>query len=104
KFRTAVYRAAEIMTVFAVMTAGTLVTAHLGRPWFAYWLFPYPNQRRLLVNFRSPLMWDVFAVCTYLTVSSIFLVIGIVPDAASLRDASKGLRKRFYSILALSWK
>jgi molybdopterin-containing oxidoreductase family membrane subunit len=104
KFRTAVYRAAEIMTVFAVMTAGLLVLTHMGRPWFAYWLVPYPNQRHLWVNFRSPLLWDVFAISTYLTVSSVFLVIGIVPDAAALRDASAGLRKRFYALLAFGWR
>ena len=104
RFRTAVYRAAEIMTVFAVMTAGLIVITHLGRPWLAYWLFPYPNQRHLWINFRSPLIWDVFAVCTYLTVSSIFLVVGIVPDAASLRDASTGLRRRFYALLAFGWR
>ncbi len=62
RFRTAVYRVAEMMTVFAVLTAGLYPVLHLGRPWFAYWLFPYPNQRHLWVNFRSPLIWDVFAV------------------------------------------
>jgi Ni/Fe-hydrogenase subunit HybB-like protein len=104
RFRTAIYRVAEAMTVFGVMTAGLFPIVHLGRPWFAYWLFPYPNQRHLWVNFRSPLMWDVFAVSTYLIVSSIFLVVGIVPDAAALRDASRGWRRRFYAVFAAGWK
>ena len=104
RFRTAIYRVAEAMTVFGVMTAGLFPIAHLGRPWFAYWLFPYPNERHLWVNFRSPLMWDVFAVSTYLIVSSIFLVVGIVPDAAALRDASRGWRRRFYSVFAAGWR
>ena len=73
-FRRAVYRVAEAMTVFGVLTAGLFPLLHTGRPWFAYWLFPYPNQRQLWPNFRSPLEWDVFAVTTYLTVSSIFFL------------------------------
>ncbi len=104
RFRTAVYRVAEAMTVFGVMTAGLFPVIHLGRPWFAYWLFPYPNQRHLWVNFRSPLMWDVFAVSTYFIVSAIFLVVGIVPDAAALRDASHGWRRRFYAVFAAGWR
>jgi len=95
---------AEMMTVFGVMTAGLFPIVHLGRPWFAYWLFPYPNQRHLWVNFRSPLMWDVFAVSTYLIVSAIFLVVGIVPDAAALRDASRGWRRRLYAVFAAGWR
>ncbi len=104
RFRTAVYRVAEAMTVFGVMTAGLFPMIHLGRPWLAYWLFPYPNQRQLWVNFRSPLMWDVFAVSTYFIVSSIFLVVGIVPDAAALRDTTTGWRRRLYSIFAAGWR
>ncbi len=104
RFRTAIYRVAEAMTVFGVMTAGLFPVVHLGRPWFAYWLFPYPNQRHLWVNFRSPLMWDVFAVSTYFIVSAIFLVVGIVPDAAALRDASAGWRRRFYGFFAAGWR
>ena len=104
RFRTAIYRVAEAMTVFGVMTAGLFPVVHLGRPWFAYWLFPYPNQRHLWVNFRSPLMWDVFAVSTYFIVSAIFLVVGIVPDAAALRDASAGWRRRFYGVFAAGWR
>jgi len=103
RFRTAVYRAAEAMTLFAVITAGLFPIIHLGRAWFFYWLFPYPNQRHLWINFRSPLIWDVFAVSTYLTVSAIFLVVGIVPDAAALRDATKGWRRRFYGVFAFGW-
>ncbi|MFI5166748.1 MAG: NrfD/PsrC family molybdoenzyme membrane anchor subunit [Thermoanaerobaculales bacterium] len=104
RFRTAIYRVAEAMTVFGVMTAGTFPVIHLGRPWFFYWLFPYPNERHLWVNFRSPLMWDVFAVSTYFIVSTIFLVVGIVPDAAALRDASHGWRRRFYGFFAAGWR
>ncbi len=104
RFRTAIYRVAEAMTVFGVMTAGLFPVVHLGRPWFGYWLFPYPNQRHLWVNFRSPLMWDVFAVSTYFIVSAIFLVVGIVPDAAALRDASSGWRRRFYGVFAAGWR
>lgn len=104
RFRTAVYRAAEAMTVFGVMTAGLFPIVHLGRPWFFYWLFPYPNARHLWVNFRSPLIWDVFAVSTYFIVSSIFLVVGMVPDAASLRDVTAGWRKKIYGTLAMGWR
>jgi Ni/Fe-hydrogenase subunit HybB-like protein len=104
KFRTAVYRAAELMTVFGVMTAGLFPIFHLGRPWFAYWLFPYPNQRQLWPNFRSPLAWDVFAVSTYFTVSAIFLFVGIGPDAAALREVSTGWRKKAYTLLSLGWR
>jgi molybdopterin-containing oxidoreductase family membrane subunit len=104
RFRTAVYRVAEAMTVFGVMTAGLFPIIHLGRPWHAYWLFPYPNDRRLWINFRSPLVWDVFAVSTYFIISSIFLVVGIVPDAASLRDAATGWRRRLYGLFAFGWR
>jgi Ni/Fe-hydrogenase subunit HybB-like protein len=88
-FRRAVYRVAEAMTVFGVLTAGLFPILHLGRPWFPYWLFPYPTQRQIWPNFRSPLEWDVFAVTTYLTVSSIFFLVGIIPDAAAARDRAK---------------
>jgi molybdopterin-containing oxidoreductase family membrane subunit len=104
RFRTAVYRAAEAMTVFGVMTAGLFPIIHLGRPWHFYWLFPIPNERHLWVNFRSPLMWDVFAVSTYFIVSTTFLFVGIVPDAASLRDAARGWRRRVYALFAFGWK
>jgi len=95
-FRRAVYRVAEAMTVFGVMTAGLFPIMHLGRPWFPYWLFPYPTQRQIWPNFRSPLEWDVFAVTTYLTVSSIFFIVGIIPDAAAQRDQAKN---RFHRLL-----
>jgi Ni/Fe-hydrogenase subunit HybB-like protein len=104
RFRTAVYRVAEMMTVFGVMTAGLFPIFHLGRPWFAYWLFPYPNQRHLWPNFRSPLAWDVFAVSTYFIVSTIFLFVGIGPDAAALRDVATGWRRRAYGLLSLGWR
>jgi molybdopterin-containing oxidoreductase family membrane subunit len=104
RFRTAVYRVAEMMTVFAVMTAGLYPIIHLGRPWFAYWLFPYPNERQIWVNFRSPLVWDVFAVSTYLTVSAIFFIVGMAPDAAALRDRARGWRRRLYAIGSFGWR
>ena len=103
-WRTAVYRTAEAMTVFAVMTAGLFPLIHVGRIWFAYWLFPYPSQRQLWVNFKSPLIWDVFAVSTYFTVSATFLVVGLVPDIAALRDKATGFRKKLYTITSLGWR
>ncbi len=103
RWRAAVSRAAEAMTVFAVMTAGLFPIIHLGRPWFFYWLLPYPNQRDLWVNFRSPLLWDVFAVGTYLTVSALFFYLGLVPDLAVLRDNSTGWRRRIFAIASLGW-
>jgi molybdopterin-containing oxidoreductase family membrane subunit len=102
-WRAPVYRAAEAMTVFAVMTAGLFPLLHTGRPWYGYWLIPYPNQRMLWVNFKSPLLWDVFAVTTYLTISITFFVIGLVPDIAAMRDSAKGLRKLIYTSLAMGW-
>jgi molybdopterin-containing oxidoreductase family membrane subunit len=103
-FRRAVYRVAEAMTVFGVLTAGLFPIIHLGRPWFAYWLFPYPNQRQLWPNFRSPLEWDVFAVTTYLTVSSVFFLVGIIPDAAVARDRARNpFLKLFYTVFSLGW-
>jgi len=102
-WRTAVYRATEAMTVFAIMTAGLFPIIHIGRQWVFYWLLPYPNQRLLWPNFKSPLMWDVFAIGTYLTVSTTFLVVGLVPDIAAVRDKVSGWRKRLYGLLALGW-
>jgi len=100
-----IYRIAEAMTVFAVLTAGLFPIIHLGRPWNFYWLFPYPNQRELWVNFKSPLVWDVFAVSTYLTVSALFFFIGMIPDIAAVRDrVTEAPRKIIYSILSLGWK
>ena len=102
-WRPSVYRAAEGMTVFAVMTAGLFPLIHVGRIWYAYWLIPYPNQRMLWVNFKSPLVWDVFAVSTYLTISITFFVVGLIPDMAALRDRATGLRKLIYSMMSMGW-
>ncbi|MGH9789182.1 MAG: NrfD/PsrC family molybdoenzyme membrane anchor subunit, partial [Candidatus Acidiferrales bacterium] len=104
RWRTAVYRSAEMMTVFAVLTAGLFPLIHLGRSWYFYWLMPYPNQRELWPNFRSPLIWDVFAVSTYLTVSSMFLFLGLIPDLAAIRDRARGWRKTLYTVLSLGWR
>lgn len=106
KWRMSIARSAEAMTVFAVMTAGLFPVLHTGRPWLAYWLLPYPNQRGpLWVNFRSPLVWDVFAVSTYATVSAVFWYIGMVPDLATIRDRAKNKwRKRIYGALSLGWR
>ena len=98
-WRTAVYRSTEAMTVFAVMTAGLFPIIHIGRQWIFYWLLPYPNQRYLWPNFKSPLIWDVFAISTYLTVSTTFLVVGLVPDIAAVRDKVTGWRKKVYRVL-----
>ncbi|MFQ6102978.1 MAG: NrfD/PsrC family molybdoenzyme membrane anchor subunit [Candidatus Glassbacteria bacterium] len=103
RWRNTVFRSAEMMTVIAVMTAGLFPLIHLGRPWFFYWLLPYPNQMQLWPNFQSPLIWDVFAVGTYFIVSSIFLFLGLVPDLAAVRDRVAGLRRRLYSLLSLGW-
>lgn len=106
KWRTSINRSAEAMTIFAVMTAGIFPLIHVGRPWLAFWLFPYPNERGpLWVNFRSPLVWDVFAVSTYLTISAVFWYVGLLPDIASIRDRAKhGLRKFIYGALSLGWR
>jgi molybdopterin-containing oxidoreductase family membrane subunit len=103
-WRTAVYRTAEAMTVFGVMTAGLFPVIHVGRLWFAYWLIPYPNQRQLWPNFKSPLLWDLFAISTYFTVSTVFLIVGLVPDVASIRDKAVGWRKKLYRITSLGWR
>lgn len=104
QFRTSVYRIAETMTVFAVMTAGLFPLIHLGRVWYFYYLIPYPNERLLWPNFRSPLVWDFFAISTYFTISALFLYIGLVPDLAVARDRATGWRKKFYSALSLGWQ
>ena len=103
-WRQSIYRAAEAMTVFAVMTAGLFPLIHVGRAWLAYWLFPYPNSRFLWPNFRSPLVWDVFAVTTYFTVSATFFYLGAIPDIAAAREAATGLRKQFYQFISLGWR
>ncbi len=103
-FRRSVYRVAEAMTVFGVLTAGLFPLLHTGRPWLGYWLVPYPSQRGLWPNFRSPLEWDVFAVTTYLTVSSIFFVVGLIPDVAAARDrATNKVLKPLYTALSFGW-
>ena len=106
KWRTSVARSAEAMTVFAVMTAGIFPLIHTGRPWLDFWLFPYPNQRGpLWVNFRSPLLWDVFAISTYATVSTVFWFIGLIPDLATLKDrAHNKIRRTIYGALSLGWR
>jgi molybdopterin-containing oxidoreductase family membrane subunit len=104
-FRTTIYRCAEAMTVFAVMTAGLFPIIHIGRPWKFFWLVPYPNWRLIWPNFKSPLVWDVFAISTYLTVSSTFLYLGLIPDLAVLRDrATNPLKRRILGILSLGWR
>ena len=104
-WRQSIYRFAEAMTVFAVLTAALFPLIHIGRPWFFYWLLPLPSQRQLWPNFRSPLEMDVFAVTTYLTVSSVFFFIGLIPDLAAVRDsATDPMRKRAYTLLSLGWK
>ncbi len=105
RWRTAINRAAEAMTIFAVMCAGSDVIVHMGRPWLAFWVFPYPNSRgSLWVNFNSPLVWDVFAVSTYFTVSLVFWYVGLLPDLATVRDrAQSGIRKKIFEILSLGW-
>jgi molybdopterin-containing oxidoreductase family membrane subunit len=102
-WRTAVYRATEVMTVFAVLTAALFPILHIGREWLFYWLIPYPNQRYLWPNFKSPLMWDVFAISTYLTVSTAFLMVGLVPDMAAVRDNVSGWKKKVYAAFSLGW-
>ncbi|HEX6588962.1 MAG TPA: NrfD/PsrC family molybdoenzyme membrane anchor subunit [Longimicrobiales bacterium] len=104
-WRQSIYRAAEAMTVFAVMTAGLFPIIHLGRPWLFWYLLPYPNQRGIWPNFRSPLVWDVFAVGTYFTVSSMFFFIGMIPDIAAARDSTTvPWRKKLYTVLSLGWR
>jgi molybdopterin-containing oxidoreductase family membrane subunit len=104
RWRNAINRGAEAMTVFAVLTAALFPLIHIGRLWKFYFLIPYPNQRGLWVNFKSPLIWDVFAVNTYMTISIVFFYVGLVPDFAIARDRTTGLRKFIYSILALGWQ
>jgi molybdopterin-containing oxidoreductase family membrane subunit len=105
RWRQSIYRVSEAMTVFAVMTAGLFPIIHLGRPWIFYYLMPYPNQRELWPNFRSPLVWDVFAIGTYLTVSATFFFVGMVPDIAAARDLTTvPWRRKLYSVLSFGWR
>jgi Ni/Fe-hydrogenase subunit HybB-like protein len=104
-WRTSINRFAEAMTLFAVACAGLFPLLHMGRPWFAYWLLPYPNTMKVWPQFRSPLVWDAFAVSTYFTVSLLFWYVGLIPDMATLRDRT---RNRFaqivYGVLAMGWR
>jgi len=105
KWRTSINRAAEAMTLFAVAAALIYPAFHVGRVWFAYWLFPIPNQMLLWPQFKSPLLWDVFAVSTYGTVSLLFWFVGLVPDVATLRDrATTRTRQIVFGILSLGWR
>ncbi|PYJ80902.1 MAG: hydrogenase [Verrucomicrobia bacterium] len=104
RWRTAVNRAAEAMTIFAVMCAGIFPLIHIGRIWFGWWLLPLPNANSIWPQFRSPLMWDVFAVSTYFTVSVLFWYMGLIPDLAVMRDRARTkLRKFAYGLFALGW-
>ena len=105
KWRTSVNRSAEAMTLFAVMCAGIFPLIHMGRPWLAYWVAPYPNTRGpLWVNFRSPLVWDFFAISTYFIISLVFWYVGLVPDLATVRDRTpSGWRKKLFSFFSLGW-
>jgi molybdopterin-containing oxidoreductase family membrane subunit len=104
-WRNSINRFAEAMTIFAVACAGIYPLIHVGRPWLAYWLIPYPNSMAIWPNFRSPLIWDVFAVSTYATVSLLFWYVGMIPDLATLRDRAKKLwAKIIYGMLAMGWR
>jgi Ni/Fe-hydrogenase subunit HybB-like protein len=104
-WRNSINRFAEAMTLFAVACAGMFPILHLGRPWVFYWLFPYPNTMGYWPNFRSPLVWDVFAVTTYLTISLVFWFIGMIPDLATLRDRTDNSLIRFtFGALAMGWR
>ncbi len=104
KWRTSINRFAEAMTIFAVMCAGIFPGIHIGRIWAAYWLFPIPNSMGMWPNFKSPLLWDVFAVSTYFTVSLLFWYVGLIPDLATLRDRAKGTAQKVYGFFALGWR
>jgi len=105
RWRNSINRFAEAMTLFAVACAGMFPILHLGRPWLMYWLFPYPNTMQIQPNFRSPLVWDVFAVSTYATVSLLFWFVGLIPDLATLRDrANNRVLKFSYGMLAMGWR
>ncbi len=105
EWRTSINRFAEAMTLFAVACAGLYPLIHVGRPWLAYWLLPYPNTMGMWPQFRSPLVWDVFAVSTYASVSLLFWYVGLIPDLATLRDRSRSmLKQKIYGILAMGWR
>ena len=103
-WRKAMYRSAEAMTLFSLVVAATYVMVHVGRPWFIHWAVPYPNQMELWPNFRSPLMFDVMAIATYITGSTIFIYMGSIPDFAAVRDRTSGWRNTMYTLLSLGWR
>ena len=103
-WRKSIYRSAEAMTLFSLMTAAMFVMVHVGRVWFVHWTFPIPNPMELWPNFRSPLMFDVMAILTYLTASSVFIYMGSLPDFAAVRDRSTGLRRRIYAVMCFGWR
>ena len=103
-WRRPVTRCAEVITVFALSIGATFPIIHLGRPWLAFWLFPYPSERGIWPNIRSPLLWDFFAINTYLLGSVTFLVLPMIPDMALIRDRATGLRRKIYGIVALGWR
>ena len=104
-WRNSINRFAEAMTIFAVVCAGMFPLIHVGRPWLGYWLLPYPNSMNVWPQFRSPLLWDVFAVSTYATISVVFWYIGMVPDFGTMRDrADSKIAQYFYGMMALGWR
>jgi len=104
RWRTAVNRSAEAMTIFAVLCAALFPLIHMGRPWLAFWPLPYPNTRgSLWINWRSPLFWDVVAISTYFIISATFWYVGLIPDFATLRNRVSGLRKKIFGFLSLGW-
>src|ERR1017187_8409085 len=104
-WRNSINRFAEAMTLFAVACAGVFPAVHTGRPWLDYWMFPYPNTMNYWPQFRSPLLWDVFAVSTYFTISLLFWFIGLIPDLATLRDRAENKYTRIsYGLLAMGWR
>jgi molybdopterin-containing oxidoreductase family membrane subunit len=104
RWRRPVTRCAEVITVFALMIGAILPIIHLGRPWLFFWVAPYPSSREIWPNFRSPLVWDFFAINTYLTSSVLFLILPMIPDFALIRDRATGWRRRLYGVLALGWQ
>ena len=105
KWRTSINRSAEAMTIFAVICAMLFPIIHMGRPWLGFFIFPYPNFRGLWVNFNSPLVWDVFAISTYFSVSLIFWYVGLIPDIGTVRDKIKSrFKKTIYNVLSFGWK
>jgi Ni/Fe-hydrogenase subunit HybB-like protein len=104
EWRRPVTRCAEVITAFALMIGGLFPIIHLGKPWLFFWLVPYPSSRLIWPNFRSPLVWDFFAISTYLTGSLLFLLLPMIPDFAIVRDHSAGMRKKIYGLLALGWR